>query len=136
MIDDYISDVCNILNINIPLVSFDTSKFQTKTMMAQCLSDGSVIYIRKTDKPDPDYFFAIAHELRHVWQIKTDKRLYFSNYKTIDILGVEKYNLQLAELDANAFAMSIMQDFFGLQAQFSNLPDYIKRKIYDRSEII
>ena len=37
MINDFIADVCEILKINTPTVSFDTSHFQTGTMLAQCL---------------------------------------------------------------------------------------------------
>lgn len=77
MIKEYISDICNILNISIPSVSYDTSNFPTNTMMAQCSSDGSTIYLKKYNKPNPDQLFSIAHELRHIWQIQNDEQLYF-----------------------------------------------------------
>jgi hypothetical protein len=34
MIQEFISDVCNILNISVPSISFDMSNFSTDTMMA------------------------------------------------------------------------------------------------------
>lgn len=82
MIYDFINDICNILNIPTPSVSFDTSNFSTDTMMAQCSPDGSTIYIKKYDKPNPDQLFSIAHELRHVWQIQNDEQFYLSTSST------------------------------------------------------
>lgn len=66
MVEEFIKDVCEILCIPVPSVSFDISRFLTDTMMAQCSPDGAVIYLKKREKPDPDYLFAVAHELRHV----------------------------------------------------------------------
>ena len=128
----FIVEICNKLDISVPIISFETSHFTSDTMLAQCLSDGTKIYLRKKDIADPDYLFAIVHELRHVWQIKTDKEKYFANYKTIDMLNsIEEYNLQPAELDANAYAGYIMQLYFGLTPLYKGLPEYIKNKIYD-----
>jgi len=71
-------------------------------------------------------FFSIAHELRHIWQIQNDEELYFSTYKPIDLFSsVEEYNLQIAELDANAFAGLIMIDFFHLKPLFEGVPDSV-----------
>lgn len=136
MIDKYITNVCDILNINEPSVSYDTSNFQSDTMMAQCNSFGSTIYLYQKDKPDPDYLFSIAHELRHVWQIRTNKQLYFSDYKTVDLIDIEKYNNQLAEVDANAFATVVMVNFFHLQPQYHGLSKYTIRLIKQRIEWI
>lgn len=137
MIYDFINDICNILNISVPSVSFDTSNFQTDTMMAQCKSDGSVIYIKKIDKPNPDYLFSIAHELRHIYQIQTDYEWFLSDYKPIDLCNsTEEYNLQFAEIDANAFAGLVMTDFFHLQPLFEGLSDAVKTKIFERMELL
>jgi len=120
MINKYISALCDILHISKPEISYNTKNFKSKTMMAQVDFSGT-LYLCKKSKPNPDYMFAIAHELRHLWQIKTDKKLYFSDYKTVDILGVEKYNNQLAEIDAHAFASIIMIDFFHLKPVYNGL---------------
>ena len=136
MINDFITEICSILNINKPSVSYDTSHFATDTMMAQCDPSGNTIYLKKKDKPDPDYLFSIAHELRHVWQFISDKDLYFSDYKTVDILGNEKYNNQLAEIDANAFAGLIMIDFFHLKPLWHGLSDDNIKLIEERMELI
>lgn len=133
MIYDFINDICDILNISVPSVSFDTSNFPTDTMMAQVNPSGDTIYLKKYDKPNPDQFFSIAHELRHIWQIQNDEQLYFSTYKPIDLLSsVEEYNLQIAELDANAFAGLVMIDFFHLKPLFKGVPDSVKTKVYER----
>ena len=136
MIYDFINDICDILDIPIPSVSFDTFNFSTDTMMAQCNSDGTTIFIKKFDKPNPDQLFSIAHELRHIWQIENYHDLFFSNYQTVDIIGTEKYNLQLAEVDANAFASIIMVDFFHLQPQYHGLSNSVVFAIKKRIDEI
>ena len=102
-------------------------------MLAQVDSLGSTIYIRKFDKPNPDLFFSVAHELRHVWQIRYHKKEYLSSYESMDILkSTKQYNLQLAEIDANAFAYIVMVDFFGIKPLFRGLSDDVKLKIMER----
>lgn len=132
MIQEFISDICNILDIPVPSVSFDTSHFPTDTMMAQVNSSGDIIYLKEYNKPNPDQLFSIAHELRHIWQIENHHDLYFSNYQTVDIIGTEKYNLQSAEIDANAFASIIMVDFFHLQPQYKGLSNSVISAIKTR----
>lgn len=48
MIQDYIEDICDILNIPVPQFSYDTSHFHSNTMMAQVDSAGKVIYLKNT----------------------------------------------------------------------------------------
>lgn len=132
MIYDFINDICDILNIPIPSVSFDTSHFPTNTMMAQVDSSGNTIYLKKYDKLNPDQLFSIAHELRHIWQIENYHDIYFSNYQTVDKIGTERYNLQPAEIDANAFASIIMIDFFHLKPQYNGLSDSVVSSIKSR----
>lgn len=137
MIQDFINDICDILNISVPSVSFDTSKFPTDTMMAQCNPNGSVVYLKKCSKPNPDQLFSIAHELRHIWQMQDNEQLYFSAYKPIDLCSsVEEYNLQIAELDANAFAGIVMIEFFHLKPLFESIPNSVKSKIFERMEYL
>ena len=126
-ITEYILDLCEILNIKKPDISFDTSNFQTKTMMAQCDISGNTIYLKDVEIT-PDYLLAIAHEMRHIWQIRTDKNLYFSSYKPIEKCNsIEEYNLQLAEVDANAFAQIIMVNWFKLKPQWNG----VNKKVID-----
>lgn len=81
--------------------------------------------------------FSIAHELRHIWQIKYNEKFYLETYKTIDLCySVEEYNLQPAEIDANAFAYIVMVDFFGIKPLFNGLSDTVKSKIMERVEYL
>lgn len=136
MINKFIKEICKILKIKIPSVSFDTSCFASPTTVAQCGNNGTCIFLKKYDKPNPDQFFAIAHELRHVWQHKYNRAV-LGGYKPIDLcVSVDEYNLQPAELDANAFAYIIMNEFFGLQPQFNGLSDDVKNEIKKQAERI
>ena len=120
-ITDYIDDICDLLKISKPIISYDTSTFESYTMLAQCDPENSTIYMRKplavTPAPaQPDYLFAIAHELRHVWQIRYHNDYFFEKYKPRkDMPSVTDYNLQIAEVDANAFGAFILTTRFGLQ---------------------
>ena len=137
MIEKFITDICELLDITVPSISYDISHFPTKTTMAQCELTNNVIYLNKLDKPNPDYLFAIAHELRHIFQHKNDEQFYLSNYKTSDnCSSVEEYNLQIAEVDANAFASIIMVEYFKLQPQWNGLSDKVINAINDRINII
>lgn len=137
MIDKFIDDVCEILKIDRPIVSFNTSNFQSKTMLAQCNSRGTTIYIKEMVKTSPDYFFAIAHELRHIWQIRTEHAIYFKNYKPLNLCkNLNEYNSQIEEIDANAFAGYIIREFFGLKPLFKSLPYPIRSNIFKRMKKI
>ena len=137
MIEEFITDICELLDIPIPSISYDTSHFPTETTMAQCELTGNTIYLNKIDKPNPDYLFAVAHELRHIFQYQNDEQFYLSNYKTSDnCSSVEEYNLQIAEVDANAFASIIMVEYFHMQSQWNGLSDKVIRAINDRINTI
>lgn len=134
MIKEFITDVCELLEIEIPKISYDTSHFPTKTTLAQCEPTANIIYLTKVDKPNPDYVFSIAHELRHIYQYQTDEEFYLSVYKPSNkCSSVEEYNLQIAEVDANAFAAIIMTDFFSMKPQWNGLSgkvvDTIEKRI-------
>lgn len=134
MIKEFITDVCELLEIEEPKISYDTSNFPTKTTLAQCEPETNTIYLNKADKPNQDYVFSIAHELRHIYQYQTDEEFYLSGYKPSNkCSSVEEYNLQIAEVDANAFAAIIMTDFFSMKPQWNGLSskviDTIKKRI-------
>ena len=74
---EYITDICELLNIPIPSILYDTSHFTTQTTMAQCELTSNTIYLSKIDTPNPDYLFSIAHELRHLWQYKKTNNFIF-----------------------------------------------------------
>ena len=137
MIEEFIADICKLLDIPVPSISYDTSHFPTETTMAQCELTINTIYLNKIDKPNPDYLFAIAHELRHIFQYQNDEQFYFSNYKTSNNChSIEEYNLQIAEVDANAFAAIIIVEYFHMQPQWNGLSDKVINAINDRINII
>ena len=79
--------------------------------------------------------FAIAHELRHVWQIRTDSARWLDGYQPREECeNKEAYNLQPAEIDANAFGGVVMVDLFGLFPRFDGVPESVKWHIYARME--
>lgn len=89
------------------------------------------------DKINPDYLFSIAHELRHIYQFQTDKQFYLSDYKPSDeCSSVDEYNLQMAEVDANAFASIIMADFFSVKPRWNGLSAAVIDSINNRINII
>lgn len=135
---EYIADVCKLLGIEMPGISYSTAGFATKTTLAQCDLLTRVIYLdKKADKQNPDCLFCIAHELRHIYQYQTDKQYYFSNYRQSDkCLSVEEYNLQIAEVDANAFASIIMTDFFSIKPLWNGLSDKVIRAIHERIKFL
>lgn len=137
MIKEFITDVCELLEIETPKVSYDTSHFPTKTTLAQCEPTVNIIYLTKIDKPNPDYVFSIAHELRHIYQYQTDEKFYLSEYKPSNkCSSVEEYNLQIAEVDANAFAAIIMTDFFSIKPQWNRLSDKVIATIEERIKFL
>ena len=137
MIEEFITDVCELLEIGVPKISYDTTHFTTKTTMALCEPETNTIYLNKVDKPNPDYVFSIAHELRHIYQYQTDEYFYLSGYKpSNECSSIEEYNLQIAEVDANAFASIIMTDFFSIKPQWNGLSDKAIDTIEKRIEFL
>lgn len=137
MIEEFITDVCELLKIEVPKISYDTSHFPTKTTLAQCEPTANILYLTKIDKLNPDYVFSIAHELRHIYQYQTDEEFYLSGYKPSNkCLSIEEYNLQIAEIDANAFASIIMVEYFSMKPQWNGLSDKAISAIDNRINII
>jgi Zn-dependent peptidase ImmA (M78 family) len=137
MIEKFITDVCELLKIEAPKISYDTSHFLTATTLAQCEPAENVIYLNKVDKPNPDYVFSITHELRHIYQYQTDEHFYLSEYKSSDkCSSIEEYNLQIAEVDANAFASIVMTDFFSLKPQWHGLSNKVIDTIEKRIKFL
>lgn len=75
IIFDYIEKVCEILEIEVPNISYDASNFSSGTMLAQVRPEDYTLYLKKLKKVDCDGLFIIAHELRHLWQYKYNFKL-------------------------------------------------------------
>ena len=131
---DFAAEVSFILAIEPPKIEYRPQEFfPTATMIAMCDSDGSevsAVYVRENAGQTPDLLFSIAHELRHCWQVQRNPRI-MEGYKEAQELTKEEYNLQAAEIDANAFAGAVMIEFFGIKPLFQGLPENVKDRIYD-----
>ncbi|WP_195479529.1 hypothetical protein [Coprococcus comes] len=122
-------EICDILDIPVPFIKFvSADRMHTGTQIA-ALTPNAVL-IRDDIAVSPELFFALAHELRHAYQIAGGESL--EEYRTSDRISIEQYNLQPLEVDANAFGALIMSDFFGIVPQFRNMPDTVRKAIKDR----
>lgn len=138
---EFIKEVCEDLCISIPdSVVTDDKKFNQGTQLAALAyeNEKSILYLRtKYEYGDVDMAFAIAHELRHKYQIDTHV-FDFDNYKTSDKLSIREYNLQSEEVDANAYAYIVLLDFFKLKVDFKLLlkDDAVADVIMKRVDVI
>lgn len=81
-----------------------------------------------------DFVFVLAHELRHKYQI--DNGWDFSNYIQRDKTDLITYNLQVQELDANAYGFIFMVNEFGVKPLFKGMDEQIKNAIMERVEYL
>lgn len=138
---EFIKEVCEDLCISIPdSVVTDDKKFNQGTQLAALAyeNEKSILYLRtKYEYGDVDMAFAIAHELRHKYQIDTHV-FDFDNYKTSDKLSIREYNLQSEEVDANAYTYIVLLDFFKLKVDFKLLlkDDAVADVIMKRVDVI
>lgn len=133
-IELFVLDVCEDLGINAPKISYDMSDFPGSLSAAVKPDNRKVLYIRSQNF-DLDTAFAVAHELRHLWQLKWHKS-WFGSYKKRDEVSFEAYNRQFAEVDANAYALVIMEDFFNRTPLFNGYSAAVKELIYQRADEI
>ena len=131
---DYVRTVCTVLGIVPPRID-QGEKLGTGTTLAETEPDGSSIRIASAD-PSPDLYFALAHELRHVWQIRTNEQKWLAGYQPSSVLDLIAYNMQPAEIDANAFAAIVMHNVFRLRPLFKSMPEDIIKKIYAHADEI
>ena len=120
---DFIGEVCDILEIPIPNISYDFRAFKNNTKMAMLAIEKNVptLYLSALIDTEHDYYFAVAHELRHLWQYSTNEKYWLVGYKTAEEIGIIAYNRQRLEIDANAFASLIMVLSFGMVPTFPSL---------------
>ena len=135
----YVKFICDMLEIEFPEVKFKNNDskhhFSTNTTLAVLVTEENTIYINHTIST-LEIFFVIAHELRHLYQF-TYYPKWFKGYLTSDhATSTEEYNLQFAEIDANAFAKIIMEAEFGISLSFNSLPVNVNKRINQRAEEI
>lgn len=134
-VEKYISFLCSSLDIVPPRVHYGVEEMQSETTIAQATRGGEDIYLRDIGEQDErDVLFAIAHEIRHIWQIRKHENEFFGNYKPTRLCrNVNEYNLQKAELDANAYATAVMVTHFNCHPMFKGLDKMVKDEIYRRA---
>ncbi len=133
--DLYIFMISSVLTIDAPEIEL-VDTFSSETQLAAYDPVNNRIGIKKSCELKLDLYFAIAHELRHTWQYKNNKEFYFKNYKKNTELSLNDYNLQLSEIDAIAFSLIIMDEFFQVQPDLSGLSIQVTTKIKKRIEYI
>ena len=130
---EFIKIVCDDLKIDKPIVK-EVLFLHTPTQLAEYIPSDNILKYRSGKIP-LDTMFSIAHELRHIWQMKNCPEIFHSYVNSTDA-DIEQYNLQSAEIDANAYAMVIMKSGFGVTPQFKGLSEKVKKKILLRANEI
>ena len=133
LVQDYVDKVCALLEIVPPKITYCREIPVSKSALAALSADGTELLLRSLYLDARDLFTAVAHELRHAYQIK--QKTFSLDYNRIE-LALEEYNMQPAEIDANAFSVVVMHNFFGVTPTFEALPLYIRDKIKAQALII
>ena len=82
-----------------------------------------------------DALFAVCHELRHVYQAANMPDI-FQHYQEMGTLDNESYNLQVAEIDANAYASIFIERHFGVSPLFNGYSERVKAAIEKRKSAL
>ncbi len=76
---------------------------------------------------------ALAHEMRHAWQHRKNPKKYFTGYPYGNrCRNLDAYYSQTAELDANAWAMAAMRDYFQIEPYDCTPNELANRIILDK----
>lgn len=118
--------------LNLELLPLEVADLPGTLLAALCCGEGGIgalILVKAKYESEYDYIFAIAHEMRHYWQI-------VNRLIELDTCGgsggsKDAYNLQPEELDAQAFGAFVMQKYFGVKPLFKGLDGKTKKAIFD-----
>ena len=132
LIPDYINVVTKELKISKPLVVQDLSGEHTNAEYYP--PEDKVVYLRENDTNEA--YFEIAHELRHKWQFVNFRDKYFKNYIEIQKTNLEDYGKQIAEIDANAFAVLMTMRYLDELVLLNGYPQDEKKLIFKREREI
>lgn len=133
-IRDFVAYICDILGIKpVKIVSVSQNKMNAispghDTLAAYDLNN-DCIYLLRRKKYEMIHYYYISHELRHVWQHYTDHEKYYSSY--YDNLDEHMYDVNPAEIDANAFAFIAMAIAFGQVSERVYSTDPIAQQLYN-----
>lgn len=123
------------------IVSIPQISHQGPNTLAGCAPESGAVYFPSSRLASlPDAVFALAHEMRHMWQYQKaypKYRLEMMNYRTADLCKTtDEYNLQWPELDANAFAAYWCRSRMGITPSFGSLSEDTRKRIYDNAVVI
>ena len=134
-IEEFAEICADVLDVDIPdiVVSDEKMKDESPTTIGYMEYDkGNItIYVRSKLNYKENIYELVAHELRHIWQMENlddFEDLYETHIKSTEI-GVDNYNEQFLEIDANAFmilAFKYLLNMSNNQPMF-NTPALLKR---------
>ncbi len=133
----YVNLLADDLGVEPPRIKKDDKKFNRGTQLACLVSKNgkTTLYMKKQYEDVITMLFAVAHEMRHKYQV--DNRLFnFEKYQTSSNMSKREYNLQAEELDANAYGYLVMRERFGVEIKFNGMDLDVIQKIRERAETI
>ncbi len=123
-IKQYVKDVCEVLCVDAPIVLYEGDDMQKNSSAQTVFANGTYTLNIVDGSINPsDTYFVVARELRHMWQMITDRKKYFSDYLVAPNISEEDQNAQISEIDCTAFAIYIMRRFFSLTPKIINSPE-------------
>lgn len=128
--DLVLQTVCNQLSIPLLSVRF-SSELPTHTMMGFRQPKQTSVTIDDAIRDPLLLTFALAHEARHVWQEHYAPQM-LASYSPSEQVCQEDYNLQPAEVDANAYASLVTASAFGCEPVFDSLSPCVLKAIKAR----
>lgn len=132
-LDDFTAKIASMLGVPCPELRF-VATLSTPTQIAAMDSENLILTLRSSAS-DLDAAFAVAHELRHLWQQQTE-RFDLDEHAVPGSVSTIDYNLQAEEIDANAFGALVMESFFHVRPTFPSLPPNLVRLIDARKHTI
>lgn len=132
LVNRFIKDVCFVLGIDVPKVTHNFLDICTDTRKEQFT--GENFFVPATDEPDSEFLFYVAHNLRVRWQFLTNPD-YF-DFQSVEEIGIDNYDNQLAEVDAAAFASLYMIGYFQLMTKFLSVSSQTRELVLKRMEEI
>ena len=130
------AELATQLGIRVPIINVvDAPELSTDTQMGGADPVGWAIAVKR-GIPDLDQALTLSHEIRHLWQSIHMPEAFRDYVQLSNRPTLEDYNLQPAEIDANAFALIIMTNFFHVRPLFQNLSDNARSQIEQRAKQI
>ena len=118
-----------------PLIRSDAQTLGTKIAALE-MPNGRLLI--RHDLPVPETLLALAHELRHLWQIRNGlfNDSISPEHYTDSSVDLEAYALQPCEVEANAYAQSVCEDLLGIRPLWQGYSDKVKAAIAKRYDAI